>query len=333
MVATGLIELTGFDPSRARAEAVSARMRGRLAESLRYILDQATGHITVPWAEMAGFLARLSNGPVSPLVFGAYCDLVLAFDANALDEAEQVLKEIAAAPNELAELRVLDLGDPATDPDANRYRRLVDTDEGLPFTIHPPSPAGAAAMRALIGEAFALMDAGNPDLAGEVRTLLKQIVLASGSDEPSGVKFDGVSSFLLWGATVLEVRSYKSALEMVQALAHESGHNLLFGLCVDGPLHTNEDDARFASPLRIDPRPMDGIIHAAYVTARMHQSVQRLLDAGVLDEAQSREGREAVIANAKRFAMGMQTVDQHAKLTPLGETVMANARAYMARYL
>src|SRR5512142_1372844 len=127
MVATGLIELTGFDPSRARAEAVSARMRGRLAESLRYILDQATGQIRVPWTEMAGFLARLSSGPVSPLVFGAYCDLVLAFDANALDEAEQILKEIAAAPNEPAELRVLDLGDPATDADANRYRRLVDT--------------------------------------------------------------------------------------------------------------------------------------------------------------------------------------------------------------
>jgi hypothetical protein len=333
MPAGGLIELTGFDPSQARAEAVSARMRGRLAESLRYILDQATGHIEVPWTEMAGFLARLSSGPVSPLVFGTYCDLVLALDADALDEAAALLKEIAAAPNAPAELRILELGDPDTDPAANRYRRLVDTDESLPFTINPPLPAGAAAMRALIAEAFALMDAGNPDLAGEIRTLLREIVLASGSDDPKGVQFDGVSSFLLWGGTVLEVRSYTSALEMVQALAHESGHNLLFGLCTDGPLHINEDEERFASPLRIDPRPMDGIIHAAYVSARMHQSVQRLLDAGVLDEVQAREAREAVIANAKRFAMGMQTVDQHAKLTPLGETVMANARAYMARYL
>ncbi len=333
MAATGLIELTGFDPSQARAEAVSARMRGRLAESLRYILDQATGHVTVPWTEMAGFLARLYSGPVSPLVFGTYCDLVLALDADALDEAAALLKEIAAAPNAPAEFQVLDLGDPETDASANRYRRLVDTDEGLPFTIHPPAPAGATAMRALIAQAFALMDAGNPDLAGEIRTLLREIVLASGADDPKAGRFDGVSSFLLWGGTVLEVRSYTSAVEMVQALAHESGHNLLFGLCAEGPLHTNEDDQRFASPLRIDPRPMDGIIHAAYVTARMHQSVQRLLDAGVLDAAQTREAREAVIANAKRFAMGMQTVDQHAKLTPLGETVMATARAYMARYL
>ena len=333
MVASGPIDLTGFDPSRARAEAVSARMRVRLAESLRYIVDQVAGHIKVPRSEMEGFLARLTSGPVSPLVFGTYCDLVLALDANALDEAEALVKEIAAAPNASPELRILDLNNPDRDPAADRYRRLVDTDETLPFTISPPKPAGAAAIRALIADAFTLMDAGNPDLASEIRTLMREIVLASGSDDPKAVQFDGVSSFLLWGATVLEVRSYKSTLEMVQALAHESGHNLLFGLCADGPLHSNDDDERFSSPLRIDPRPMDGIIHAAYVSARMHQSVQRFLDAGVLDVAQEREAREAVVANGKRFAMGMRTVDQHAKLTPLGADVMKNARAYMARYI
>ena len=116
---------------------------------------------------------------------------------------------------------------------------------------------------------------------------------------------------------------------MVQALAHESGHNLLFGLCADGPLHENGDDERYSSPLRIDPRPMDGIIHAAYVTARMHQAVQRLLAAGVLDEAQAEEARTANIANVKRFAMGMQAVDRHARLTARGRAVMAGARAYM----
>ena len=333
MMAADLIDLTGFDPSRGRAEAVSARMRGRLAESLRYIVDQAAGHITVPAAEMERFLERLASGPVSPLVFGIYCDLVLAIDANALDNAEELLRELVASPNAPADLRVLDLGDPNIDPSANRYLRLVDTDESLPFTISPPARSGAAAVRGLIAEAFDLLDAGNPRLAGEVRVLLNEIVLASGSDDPAEVQFDGVSSFLLWGATVLEVRSYKTALEMVQALAHESGHNLLFGLCADGPLHTNDDNERFSSPLRIDPRPMDGIIHAAYVTARMHQSVQRLLDAGVLNAAQTAEARVAVVTNAKRFAMGMDTVDRDAKLTPLGQTVMDNARAYMASYL
>jgi uncharacterized protein with HEPN domain len=333
MVKADLIDLTAFDPSQARAEAVSARMRGRLGESLRYILDQATGQMAVPWTEMAGFLARLARGPVSPLVFGIYCDLVLAIDANALDEAEQLLNEIAAAPNAPPELRILDLGDPLTDRSANRYRRLVDTDATLPFTISPPTPDGAAHIRGLIAQAFSLLDAGNQALAAEIRTLLNEIVLALGSDDPFAAQFDGVSSFLLWGATIFDVRSYKTPIEMVQALAHESGHNLLFGLCADGPLHENDNDERFASPLRRDPRPMDGIIHAAYVSARMHQSVQRLLDAQVLDETQHQQALAANVANAKHFAMGIDTVDRHSRLTPLGQSAMDNARRYMAAYL
>jgi hypothetical protein len=87
MAATIPIDLTAFDPSLARAEAVSERMRRALADRLRYIIDQAAGHVTVPTAEMAGFLRRLAGGPVSPLVFGTYCDLVLALDGDDLDEA------------------------------------------------------------------------------------------------------------------------------------------------------------------------------------------------------------------------------------------------------
>jgi HEXXH motif-containing protein len=177
------------------------------------------------------------------------------------------------------------------------------------------------------------MDAGNPELAAEVRTIIREIVLAAGSDDPNTAQFDGVSSFLLWGATVLEVRSYTSAIHLVQTLAHESGHSLLFGLCAEGPLHENDDEQLFVSPLRSDPRPMDGIIHATYVSARMHQSVQRLLDRGTLDGAEAEEARADNVTNAKHFAMGLDTVSWQARLTPLGEAVMSKARAYMAPYL
>lgn len=308
-------------------------MRHRLTDSLRYVLEQADGHVPMSRGDMEAFLTRLANGPVSPLVFGAYCDLVLALDGNALDEAQRLLAEIAAAPNVPTGPQIVDLGDPAKSVEANRYRRLVDTDVDMPFTIWPPPAADAAHVRGLIDQAFALLDAGHPDLADEVRVIVREIVLATGSDDPQAVQFDGVSSFMLWGAIVLNVRAYKTVLDMVQALVHESGHNLLFGLCAHGPLQDNSETERYSSPLRIDPRPMDGIVHATYVTARMHQSVQRLADAGVLDVAQMAEARAANIANAQRFAMGMETIGRHARLTPLGRAVMDGAERYMAAYL
>ena len=330
---THSIALAGFDPSGARAEAVNVRMRRRLADSLRYIIDQAGEHLAVAPAAAGAFFTRLEHGPVSPLVYGAYCDLVLAIDADALDEARELLAEIIAAPNCPAGPRIIDLKDPKSDGKANRYLRLVDTDVDAPFSIAPPPPALAAHVRTLIDQAFRLLERGNRPLADEVRGIVREIILAGGADDPDAIEFEGVSSFMLWGAVVLNVDSYKTTLDMIQALAHESGHNLLFGLCAHGPLHENGDTERYSSPLRTDLRPMDGIVHATYVTARMHQAVRRLADAGVLDAAQIAEARDANIANAKRFAMGMETIDLHARLTPIGRAVMDGARRYMAAYL
>ena len=73
-------------------------MRRRLGDSLRYIIGQANGNIAIPRDELEGFFDRLTRGPVSPLVFGAYCDLVLAFDADDLGTAERLLRRNRRGP-------------------------------------------------------------------------------------------------------------------------------------------------------------------------------------------------------------------------------------------
>ena len=325
-------DLTAFDPSTRRGHAVNARMRARLRDSLAYILDQANGHLEIPRQQLNGFLARLECGPVSPLVYGAYCDLVLALHDDEFGEAERLLREISESPNVEDGPRIFDLSDPGQDATAARYCRLVDTDPDMPITIAPPGES-AAHLRRLISEAFALIDCGNPSLGGEIRAIVRDIVLAYGSEDVKGLRFDGISSFMLWGGVVLNVTGYKTQIEVVQALAHESGHNLLFGLCAYGPLQENDDNERYPSPLRTDERPMDGIVHATYVTARMHQAIQRLVDAGILDGVQQEEVKRANAANLRYFAAGMETIDRHGRLTPLGKTVMAGARSYISAYL
>jgi hypothetical protein len=330
VTAASPIDLAALEPSRARAEAVSERMQARLAESLRYIIAESEGVVPMPKAGLDAFLRRLASGPVSPQVFGAYCDLVLALDADALDEAERLFEEIAAAPNIELGPRIVELAGAGENREANRYHRFANSDPDMPLIIEPPPAEVARKVRRLLDEAFTLVDAGHPDLGQEIRVLIRELVLALGSDNEMGLQFDGISAFMLWGGVILNVSGYKSVLDTVQALAHESGHNLLFGLCVNGPLHDNDDEERYPSPLRRDLRPMDGIVHATYVSARMHQAVQRLLDAGVLNAAQRDEALRANLTTAKGFAMGMETIDRHAKLTDLGRGVMERARRYMA---
>jgi HEXXH motif-containing protein len=174
------------------------------------------------------------------------------------------------------------------------------------------------------------MQAGDPALAGEIRGLLREIILAAGTQDPKAMTFDGVSSFMLWGAIILNANRREGELSMVQKLAHESAHNLLFGFSADGSLVENDDDELFSSPLRPDPRPMDGIYHATFVTARMHRVIKRLVESGVLSAAQKESARKELDDNARLFQNGIATVNQQGKLTSLGKVVMQGASDYMA---
>jgi HEXXH motif-containing protein len=325
------LEEASFDPCAERARRLDARMRERLAESVRYVAAQAATHLRVPSDSLARFLERLARGPVSPHAFAAYYDLVLALDADDLGEAAQRMGELLAAPAAQDGLRVLALGDAARDRDADRIRRHVDTDPEQPLEILPPPPELVAACRERIEAALELLDAGHPELVAEIRALVREIVLAVGSAAPGAWRFDGASSFMLWGVVVLNAGEHGTRLEMVQALAHESAHNLLFGLCADGPLVSNDDVERFASPLRVDPRPIDGIFHATFVTARMHQAVARLREAGALAAGERAEAERALATSAALFAQGVATLDRHAQLTPMGQAALAGARATMQR--
>ncbi len=320
-------------PNPARAAALDARMRERLADSLRYIRSQSVDHLGFPEPAFDRLLARLAEGPVGSSVFAVYYDLVLAIGQDDLAEAQRCIDEIVSlagkAPYGPA---IVALKDYRTDRVSDRFRRFVDTDPENHFVILPPAPEKVEACRQRIAAAFALLDRAAPALSDEIRMLLREIVLAVGPDRPDAMLFDGASSFMLWGALVLNADSYQNDLDMVQVLAHESGHNLLFGLCADGPMIENDDSERYASPVRRDPRPMDGIVHAAFVIARMHQSVQALLDADAVAAGQEAEATTALANLQRNFAHAMNTVDRHALLTPLGRSVMEGARAYMAAH-
>jgi len=55
------------------------------------------------------------------------------------------------------------------------------------------------------------------------------------------------------------------AVGMVQMLAHESAHDLLSAFAQQRPLVETRRTKLYPSPLRVDPRPMEGIYHATFV--------------------------------------------------------------------
>ncbi len=319
-----------FEPDAGRAAFLDQHVRERLADSLSYVFAEAGQHLAVEPGDLTSFVARLRRAPVSPLAYSLYCDLVLAIERDELDQASAFFREIVALDEEDGQLRVFILPDPTVDPIAARYARFVDTDPEMPFEVFAPSQAAAAASEANIHAALSLLGDANPEMALEFRALIRHIILAAGSKDPKALTFDGASSFMLWGAIIINADRKDGPLGMTQMLAHESAHNLLFGYGVDGPLLENDATERYVSPLRPDARPIEGIYHATFVVARMRMAVASLLDADILPPADIEQALSDLASHDRSFASGIETVRRHATLTALGEEVIAPAESYMA---
>ena len=143
------------------------------------------------------------------------------------------------------------------------------------------------------------------------------------------MRFDGATSFFCWGALFLNADTHRALVQMIDGLSHESAHAYLFALSLGDSFVNNPDDELRASPLRSDPRPLDGIFHAAYVSARMHYAHSHAIEAGVLSESDESEARNALAASRAAFLDGLKTLNDHASLTPLGRRVMNAAGNYM----
>lgn len=313
-----------FQPSVERARRVEARVRAGLADSLAAALNALAGQ-GGPREEK--LLARVRAGPVAPVVFGAYTELVEAILAEDIQTAIEIANELCASNlSGIGDLRIVTLTDAFLGKgQAGRYRRLVDENTALGAELQALTPAAFASARDMVKEAIALLDAAAPDVADEFGTLVHEIVLV----DRVGSRPFSASSFQLWGTLFLKLNPKTTRVEIAESLAHETGHALLFGLSMGKPLVENPPQERYPSPIRHDPRPMDGVVHATYVIARMHYTMARLLESGLLTNDEERIALRAKERHRGYYAQGLPVITDHARWTPEGEAAFASAKAYM----
>jgi hypothetical protein len=315
--------LYAFRPDANRARVVDAGVRASLADSISTVLKALASEGGPPGDDL---VKRVRAGPIAPVVFGVYTELVEAIFADNIDTALELARELCAPDfASVDELRIVTLSDRDLGASqAARYRRFLDDDPEVGRKVRALAPADLTRASEQVGRALALLDAAAPELANEIRTLVHEIVLVDTDDDEFGA-----STFQLWGALFLKVNVQASRVEIAEALAHESAHALLFGFGMGKPLVLNQAQARYASPLRKDPRPMDGVVHATYVIARMHYTVTRLLESELLTAEEQQVAFEAQKRNARHYADGWAVIDTHARWTLAGEAALAAARAYM----
>jgi HEXXH motif-containing protein len=313
-------------------------MRLSLADSLVHIRDQVRGQVHFDEDALTRMIEAMKAGARYPLsTFGIYSETVIALiDGDDPGQCRQLLADLVQERPVLSpvegpvgpEWRVLPLDAPAHAPYRDLYQRLMNGAPNASFRIVPPAPALAASYSERLLRSFKLLEEAIPELAGEFNALVSDVIMVAG-DAQAKYQFDGGSGYMLWGGLFLNATSHPDEVTMIEVMAHESAHILLYACAADEALVENDDEELFASPLRADPRPMDGIYHATFVSARMYWTLSRLLESGRLGENARFTAEAARRSDEQNFWSGHGVVAQHGRLTATGRDVMDAAHAYM----
>lgn len=303
-------------------------VRDDLALSLERIAERA-GSILPADADTDPLCRSIRGHRIAPGVFATYYELVYALQAKDWDRAGEHWLLIADRSAEVVELEVLAYEPARLGEDADRFQRLFAMGWGEPRLFASPDPAGWARFRADAAAALELLEAVDPVWRREVESLVTR-VFAALPPPGGGRRFAGASSFLVWGAVFLNVRRNADRLGVLTGLVHEATHQMLFGLSRRQPLTENDPSARYPSPLRSDPRPMDGVYHATYVSGRLAVLFERLGRHDAVSAAERTVLRQGVKRQRQRFDQGLAVLRAEGQLSPLGRNLIQAAATGVA---
>lgn len=300
-----------------------------LADSLRQICAASDGKVAFDRTAIDRLIGEIELGRrMSPSAFAIYYELVPALMEGRLENARELFAELARQRPIDRSFRIMALGEPEMAEKEARYLRFMNGDLAFRYVFLPPTTEDLAAFKRQFASVLELLEQAAPELLAELRTLISELVLVVGPKDAE-VHFDGGSSYQLWGALFLNAVRHKTRIDVIDSLAHESAHSRLFGLCTEEAPVRNDDDELHPSPLRREKRPMDGVYHATFVSARMHWAMARLIESGLLTEEEQRLAVQARDADRRNFENGYNTVAAHGQLTRTGQFVLDATRAYM----
>jgi hypothetical protein len=306
-------------------EEIDATVRSRLADSLMHIVDRAGTRLTVDETRFKNAVSQIRGGRQDPGVFARYYDLVSLLMANRLASASSMLDDLLDRATRPVQFEILPYDKQRLGPDYDRFPQLLFAEFSHVNPMDQPAAPRAVEAISAVQDAIQIISQVDPAICREIESLLVRIYLAQTSAAPNAKRFAGATSFLIWGASFANIDVYRTRWQAAQFLVHEVTHALLLGLNCDDPLIRNSPAESYNSPLRTDPRPMDGIFHATLVCARLAAFNRSWLHEGLLEGSDRAASEAAYVDNKSRFIEGLAVIDRHGKLSDQARSLVDDA--------
>ena len=312
--------------------AAPVPIQARLAESLRHI-DEALDLPEGPETDLASVARHLdAGGALEPQAYGHYYALIRALQGERPEGAMAHIRVLAASPRDPdagVTIRLLGPGD-FTRPGMRAAKANFTSESLRPEQLRPIPPAAALRVRRALRRAMDIIRDHAPDSWSDFSRITTEIIAASGAMR-DGMTFDGCSSLERYGSILVNMRRNRTPLVLAETLVHESAHSLLFALSCDDHRVLNPPTERYKSPLRIDPRPLDGIFHAAFVLARMHGFLAEVAANDGAPAPMRDEARKLAVRRRANFFDGYGVLVEHARFTETGRALIEDARQRVER--
>ncbi|MCB1474675.1 MAG: hypothetical protein H6883_14870 [Rhodobiaceae bacterium] len=297
------------------AKALDQAIRERLADSLRYVFDKAAERLGLDLAQCAAAVDSIRQHRQMPHVFACYYQLVFAIKQNRLDQAASLARELLATAGQNPNFAIEPYDRETLGEDFDRFPALLFAEDGGNRRMSGVGPELFAQAKDRVVAALDLLSASDPQSHQEILDLWCRLYVARGSDRPDALSFGGVTSFMVWGAGFMNGEAFTSVWSTGQFLIHEITHALLFAISTSAPLVMNPLDKSYKSPLRPEPRPMDGIFHATVVCARMVDFNRMCIDRNLLDGGARDDMARQLPELERRFNDGVELVRREGLLS------------------
>jgi HEXXH motif-containing protein len=323
-----------FAPDARRAGDLRAAMDGEFWRSDASLLGEAVQPSRSVLAE--------------PLDYGACCDLALEHPGGrgpSPQEREAALEHLrrrfhasgttgAAAPFASARITPLSAHHYSS-AEIARMMRWWDIEANDRLALIPATADDRDHIALQLLEALDQLRHCAPELHGEALALIRDFVVVRAEDT-AAIQSQAGSSFALWGAVMVNAGAQGGWPNIFRIVVHETAHTLLFAIARDEPLVLNPPDETHASPLRQDPRPMDGIYHAAFVSARECLAFDSLLCRAESSGEASEDELCAVTAMLEDSVIGFwqcaEILRSDARLSSLGAAILGECEDFMNRH-
>lgn len=233
----------------------------------------------------------------------------------------QAWQDLHRSRTPLPELEVLtgDYDDPwcAT---ARGYLEDYDRMLGKDYSIEM-SELSEWSIRDRLADAGSLIAAFWPEAHAEQELILRTVVAVQGG----GYMYGSFQNML--GSVFVAQDSLATDESVVEMLLHEVGHQSLFVHTAFHELVVN-GDSMVAHPLRCDPRPIAGTVHAAHVLGRLATGFTKWCNSMVVPDSVC--VRRDELANA--LDVTLNTLQSHARWTREGEVYFEDLLKCSAPY-